>query len=287
MIIEHKTLDLFGKMLFEKIVLTPPFQKPNPMPDEACFLYVIEGSYDSTSEQEQVRVHADESVLMKCGNYLSNMIPTPGSDHYQAIAVHFYPDILLKIYENKLPQFLKYKDTPNKGMAKLNSDLLIKKYIDELLFYFENPQIVDEEILTLKLKEIIVLLNKTKNAPEIRVILSNLFNPTSYSLREIVDAHIYSIITVERLAELAGLSVSTFKREFQKLYFESPATYFRTKKIEKAVELLSATNLRATEIAYECGFSSVSHFSRTFKQIMSISPTKYKLNHFGKSLNQT
>lgn len=285
MIIEHKTLDLFGKMLFETMVLTPPFQKPNPMPDEACFLYVIEGAYDSTSEQEQIRIQADESVLMKCGNYLSDMVSTPESDKYQAVAVHFYPDVLLKIYENKLPDFLKNNDQSNTGMAKLNSDILIKKYIDGLLFYFENPQIVDEEILILKLKEIIVLLNKTKNAPAIRAILSNLFNPTSYSLRKIIDAHIYSIITIERMAELAGMSISTFKREFQKTYAESPATYIRNKKIDKALELLSVTDMRTTEIAYECGFSSVSHFSRTFKQIKGIPPTVYKLNHFGKSLN--
>ncbi|MGL1887586.1 MAG: AraC family transcriptional regulator [Reichenbachiella sp.] len=279
MILEHKKLDLFGKMLFETMVLMPPFQKPNPMPDEACFLYVMEGAYDSTSEQEQLRIQADESVLMKCGNYLSDMVATPPTDQYQAVAVHFYPDVLMKIYEDKLPDFLTKTEVPNTGMAKLNSDVLIKKYIDGLLFYFENPQIVDEEILILKLKEIIVLLNKTKNAPAIRVILSNLFNPTSYSLREIVDAHLYSIITIERMADLAGMSVSTFKREFQKVYTESPATYIRTKKIDKALELLSATDMRTTEIAYECGFSSVSHFSRTFKQLKGIPPTVYKLNH--------
>ena len=285
MVIQHRKLDLFGKLLFESMVLIPPFQKPNPMPEEACFLYVIEGVYDSTSEQEQIRIKADESVLMKCGNYLSNMIPTPDSDRYQAVAIHFYPDILLKIYENKLPDFLKSDDLPNTGMAKLNSDLLIRKYIDGLMFYFENPQIVDEEILILKLKEIIVLLNKTKNAPQIRTILSNLFSPISYTFREIVNAHIYSIITVAQLARLAGMSVSTFKREFQKLYLDSPARYFRAKKIEKALELLAATNLRATEIAYECGFSSVSHFSRTFKQLKGLAPTVYKMNHFGKSLS--
>lgn len=259
------------------MVLTPPFQKPNPMPDEACFLYVMEGAYDSTSEQEQIRINAEESVLMKCGNYLSDMVTTPASDKYQAVAVHFYPDVLLKIYENKLPDFLKKNIAPTTGMAKLKSDILIKKYIEGLLFYFENPQIVDEEILILKLKEIIILLNKTKNAPEIKAVLSNLFHPASYSLREIVDAHVYSIITIERMADLAGMSVSTFKREFRKIYSESPATYIRAKKIDKAVELLSATDLRTTEIAYECGFTSVSHFSRTFKQMVGIAPTVYKM----------
>lgn len=42
------------------------------MPEKAHFLHVMEGSYDSTSKQEQIKVQFDESVLMKlkCGNYL-------------------------------------------------------------------------------------------------------------------------------------------------------------------------------------------------------------------------
>ncbi|MEK6153931.1 AraC family transcriptional regulator [Flavobacteriaceae bacterium 3-367] len=256
------------------------------MPDEACFLYVMEGTYDSTSENEQLRINAKEAVLMKCGNYWSDMVPTPDTNKYQAVAVHFFPEVLLKIYENKLPEFLKKQDAAGViGMAKLHQDQLIAKYIDSLLFYFENPEVVDEEILVLKLKEIILLLSKTKNAPEIKTILSNLFQPNSYTLRDIVDAHVYSSVTIAKLASLAAMSRSTFKREFQKAYGQSPATYFRNKKIEMALELLAKTDLRATEIAYECGFSSVAHFSRIFKQKKGLPPTIYKLNHFGKSLN--
>lgn len=43
MILEHKEYELFGKMIFEKVILTPPFQKSNTMPEEACFFYVIDG----------------------------------------------------------------------------------------------------------------------------------------------------------------------------------------------------------------------------------------------------
>lgn len=285
MILEHKKIGLFGKMLFETMILEPPFHKPNPMPNEACFLYVLQGSYDSISEQEQIRVNSEESVLMKCGNYLSNMVATKQTDKYQAVAVHFYPDVLHKIYENKVPDFLKRTQPIETGMSKLKGDILIKKYIESLLFYFENPQLADEEILILKLKEIILLLNKTKNAQNIRSILSNLFNPISYSFREIVEAHLYSSITIDQLALLTGMSTSSFKREFNKIYPSSPAAYFRDKKLEKSLELLASTGLRATEIAYDCGFSNVSHFSKTFKQKYGVAPTVYKLNHFNKSLD--
>ncbi|MCK8520481.1 AraC family transcriptional regulator [Aquimarina sp. D1M17] len=291
MILDYKTIDLFGRMLFETVTLKPPFKKPNPMTNEACFLYIIKGEYDSISEIEKIRVKANESVLMKCGNYTATMLPpqceltTPILNEYQALAVHFHPDVLLKIYESKLPEFLKKTRPQESGMTRLKSDILIEKYIDSILFYFENQNLVTEEILILKLKEIILLLNQTKNAPAIRSILSNLFNPYSYSFREVIEAHFYSNITVEELAQLTNKSISTFKRDFKKIYTSSPATFLREKKLEKSIELLSSTNLRATDIAYDCGFTDVSHFSKTFKSKFGISPTNYKMTHIGKSLN--
>lgn len=285
MILNYKTIDLFGKMLFETIILKPPFKKPVLMPNEACFLYIIKGQYNTLSETDRLQIEAEESILMKCGNYTCNMVPTKSSETYQALAVHFYPEILLKIYENKLPEFLKEKNNSNIGMTKLNSDALIHKYIEGILFYFENPGFVNEEILILKLKEIILLLNQTKNAPAIRSVLSNLFNPSSYSFREIIEAHYYSNTNLEQLATLNNQSLSTFKREFKKIYNASPATYLRIKKLKKAEELLTSTDLRTTDIAYDCGFTNVSHFSKSFKQHHGISPSTYKMTHLGKSLN--
>ncbi|RIV36691.1 hypothetical protein D2V08_01535 [Flagellimonas lutimaris] len=117
MILEYKTLELYDKMLFETVILKPPYNKSNPMRNEACFLYVIEGEYDSISETEKLTVQTDESVLMKCGNYLSSMPKAKNSDNYKAVAVHFHPDVLIKIYENKLPSFLKQKNTSAIGMC--------------------------------------------------------------------------------------------------------------------------------------------------------------------------
>ena len=285
MVQNYKTIDLFGKLLFETIILKPPYKKPNLMPNEACFLYILKGEYDSISETERLRIEAEESLLMKCGNYTCNMHPSKDSETYQALAVHFYPEILMKIYENKLPNFLTQSLPLDTGMTKINNDILIRKYIEGILFYFENPNLFTEEILVLKLKEIILLLNQTKNAPAIRSILSNLFSQSTHSFKEIIKSHYYENITLEELATLNNQSLSTFKREFKKIYKSSPATYLRKKKLEKSIELLIHTDLRSTDIAYECGFSNVSHYSKTFKKIYGVSPTIYKLTHLDKSLN--
>ncbi|TPN81685.1 helix-turn-helix domain-containing protein [Aquimarina algicola] len=285
MVKDYKTIDLFGKLLFETIILKPPYKKPNLMSNEACFLYIIKGEYNSISETKRLRVEAEESLLMKCGNYICDMRTSKASETYQALAVHFYPDILMKIYENKLPEFLTQQLPLDVGMSKLNSNILIQKYIEDILFYFKNPELVSDEILILKLKEIILLLNQTKNASTIRSILSNLFNPTLHSFKEIVTAHYYENISLEELAVLNNQSLSTFKREFKKIYKSPPAAYLREKKLEKSIKLLMSTDLRTTDIAYECGFTNVSHFSKTFKNKYGISPTVYKMTHLDKTLN--
>ena len=288
MIQEHQTIDLFGHMLFEKAVITPPFKRENPMPDEACFLYVLDGTLNSISEQEALLVHRDEAVLLKCGNYLAQMLATRENKRYEALAVHFYPDVLKKVYNDALPSFLREGSyTFSKNMVKVEASILIQKYIESLLFYFENPGLVTEDILILKLKEIVLLLLQTENAPGILEVFSNLFNPRTFSFKEVVEAHIFSSITIPELAALTNHSLSTFKREFAKIYNDSPARYRTRQRIERAKQLLKVSNDSVGAIAFETGFSDTAHFSRVFKSIVGISPTAYKLDHSVNKLDES
>jgi AraC family transcriptional regulator, exoenzyme S synthesis regulatory protein ExsA len=145
------------------------------------------------------------------------------------------------------------------------------------LFYFENPSLVNEEILILKLKEIILLLSQSQNAETIQVILSQLFSPASYTFRQIIEANIFLQVSVEDLAQKTNLSVSSFKREFTKLYNDSPANYIKTQRLEKAAELLIISDQRITDIAFDCCFNDLANFTKSFHDKYSITPTNYRL----------
>ena len=227
MILLHKQIDLFGKMLFEKAVIKPPFKKPNPMPNEACFLHICEGGYRSVSEEDLLTVYKGQSVLMKCGNYLSQMIPDKHTGRYEAVAIHFHPDVLRKIYSDHLPSCLISKD-PLKGgnMALVHASVAIDKYVDDILFYFDHPQLANEEILIIKVKEIILLLMQTKDAPNIRQILRNLFSKRTAHFKTIIDAHTFSNLSLIELAQLTNMSISSFKRKFKEVYSQAPRAYF-------------------------------------------------------------
>lgn len=280
MIIDHKSIELFGRTIFEKVTLIPPFKTMRELNNQACFMHIIEGKYESVSATDSLEIESQESLLGICGNYLVRFKELKNSNKHQVLTIHFYPDVLLKVYNDKLPDFLKNGNSTKVGMTIFDSNNLIDKYISTILMYFENPSLVSEEMMILKLKEIIILLDQTKNTTEIRNILSNLFNRSNHSFREVIEAQYYTNVTLEELAFLTNKSLSAFKREFVKTYKEAPATYLRRKKLDRSLELLNLNHLKFKEIAEKCGFTDVSHFSKTFKKEYKISPMKYKSSHF-------
>lgn len=286
MLSDHKKYNLFDYMVFEKIKLSKSYKKVNVMHNEACFFHVMAGSSLSQSAVETFSLSSKESVLMKCGTYISKMHYPKTNDEFEAFAVHFHPEVLKKIYSNDLPSFLKNPSQQNDlAITKVNSTILIEKYIQSFLFYFEHPELVTEDLLILKLKELILLLYKTNDAPNIHKVLSSLFSPTSYSLKQIIESHIYSDISTSDLAQLCHMSLSSFKREFKKTFNSSPAAFIRYKKLERSKELLMISDERIGDIAFQCGFNDIAHFSKLFHLEFKQSPSEYRLNRMNKPLN--
>lgn len=287
MILEHIQFDLFNKKTFEKMIIVPPLKMHDTFQNEACFLYMINGEQEINSVGEHWRLNSQESVLMKCGIHFSEWLKGNKSDKCEAIAVHLYPEILKKIYEKEYPNFILNPSNTQRGASsnKIVNDELIYQYIVSMQFYFNNPSLVSEELLVLKLKELMILLTKTKNAPSIQTLFTKLFSPGEYNFKEIIDAHILSNLTIEELSQLTNLSVSSFKREFKRIFKDSPAHYFKYKKIERAKNLLTMSYQRIGDIAFECGFNDQAHFAKSFHTVTGVSPSRFRMNHNDKILS--
>lgn len=277
MILDSKRIDLFGKQFIQKLHLKSPFEYDFPVADYACFLFSLKGEAQFQIYDEKIIVPADYSLLLNCFNSGKRFTESSSSDENEIVVISFHPEILKKIYERELPVLLqKPKNVSNQSTEKISNDFLIRKYIEGLLFYFENPSLINDEILILKLKEIILLLSQTGSASAIQTILSQLFSPVSYTFRQVIEANIFSQISVEELAQKTNLSVSSFKREFAKQYNDSPANYIKTKRLEKAAELLLISDNRITDIAFECGFNDLANFTKSFHEKYSVSPSAYR-----------
>ncbi|WP_316831486.1 AraC family transcriptional regulator [Pedobacter aquatilis] len=284
MISDHESYTLFGKTLLEVLVLKPPFTFEMPAADNACFHYMLENEMQYKIDDKPLNIANKESVLLNCRNVGNNMRSIHSAQENKLVIVHFHPDILKKIYDREMPTLLQKPKNAvsNKTSERISNDFLIQKYIEGLLFYFENPMLVNEDILILKLKEIIILLSQTKNAEALQMILSQLFSPAIYSFRQIIEANLFSVLTLNELADYCNLSLSSFKREFAKHYDDTPANYIKTQRLEKATDLLTVSNKRISDIAFECGFNDLANFTRSFHDKYGISPSQFRLNQIAK-----
>lgn len=92
-------------------------------------------------------------------------------------------------------------------------------------------------------------------------------------------------LKLEQLAAYFKFSPSHFSMLFQKETGVSPINYFIRLKIQKACQYIELTNLRLNEIALKLGFEEPAYFSRLFTKIMGISPSAYRQEESGSSIN--
>lgn len=94
-----------------------------------------------------------------------------------------------------------------------------------------------------------------------------------------IESDITKPICIDELAEEAGLSNSHFIRAFKQSTGYAPYSYVSNCRVENAKNLLKLTAMSITEIALQCGYSSSSHFSNTFRQKMGTTPTKFRISN--------
>jgi len=275
-----KTIELFGKPLFNLVTMSDPIKMATSMPeDEAGFVYILKGGCINYSETEELRLSQKQAVLAKCGNSTFSTITLEGKTEYQAIVVKFHKDILEALYHNSSSPFegaSSHELTINS--TKIESSILLEQYINSLVTLFDNPELTSEELLKLKLKELIIHLLNAENSPQVLGIMTNLYKKKIFDFKEIINAHICSSLGIEELAQLTNQSLSTFKKTFKQIYNDTPNNYLIGKRIEKVAELLPLSNDSISNIAYDCEFKTLAHMSRVFKAKYGISPSEFRLS---------
>lgn len=88
--------------------------------------------------------------------------------------------------------------------------------------------------------------------------------------------HLDRHITVGELAEVACMSRSTFYRYFRDEFGMTPLTYLNEKRMERAKTLLRDDERTVTEVSYELGFRSVSHFITKFRDAVGVTPKTFQ-----------
>lgn len=111
-------------------------------------------------------------------------------------------------------------------------------------------------------------VNATKIAPHRQVDLAEVLR--------FCEAHFADDIGVPQLAAKMFLSPGRFTEIFKQEMGVPPGEYLRNLRLNHAQALLRTTGSSATDIAYACGFSDATQFSRAFKKAFEVTPSEYR-----------
>jgi YesN/AraC family two-component response regulator len=94
-----------------------------------------------------------------------------------------------------------------------------------------------------------------------------------------IEDHVCAKITLEELAQKAGMSKYHFSRVFKRYIGMTPIKFVTLRKIEKAKELLKRHDFNVSSVAYQLGFNDASTFIKQFKKFTGLTPAKVNNKH--------
>ena len=273
-----KTYKIWDSTVLGRTFFKPPFKISDKLINEARIVHVVHGRSNLYAANQITKVQSGETIIMKSDYFINNWLPNKTEELNEVIVFQLTSNMLKQLYRNSLPKwFEKTTDQRTIPIQKQNDHFLIKQYFENLRYYLDHPTLIVENLLQIKIQELLYVLAKTDTTGDNINILSSLFQAGEYKFQEVIQTHLYEDLNLEDLAFLTRLSLSSFKRKFTQIYGTSPNKYIISKRLEKAQLLLRTTDFMVSEIAYDCGFSDVGYFGKTFKKYYNYSPSEFRV----------
>lgn len=221
-------------------------------------------------------VQAEGTYLFKAGdifliprNQLATIInyPKDGLPH-KTVVMHltasrlknFYADLNVK---TSLPVVQK--------IHRFNNHPLLESCLASLIPYFDLTDPFPENIASLKITEAISILRATDKTVD--GILANFDEPGKIDLVGFMEKNFMFNMPMEKFGYLTGRSLTTFKRDFKKVFDTTPQKWLTQKRLELAHYQVAEKNMKPIDVCYEVGFENLSHFSYAFKKYFGYAPT--------------
>lgn len=202
-------------------------------------------------------------------NQLATIINYPKDGHpHKTVVMHlssailrdFYSGISVSIKRHEIPRIFVFNKHP-----------LLQSCLASLIPYFDMEEL-PPHIASLKITEAISIL-RTLDV-NIDQVLANFEEPGKIALKPFMEQHFMFNMPLEKFSYLTGRSVTTFKRDFKKLFNATPQRWLTQKRLELAHYQFVEKKKRPIDVCYETGFENLSHFSYAFKKQYGYAPTK-------------
>jgi AraC-like DNA-binding protein len=195
------------------------------------------------------------------------------------LIVFYIQDDYLKKFLNEFRNHLDFTSLPPPP-----TDMVIMMHVNDtirtcyhsLIPYFSELKPPPDSILEMKVNELLYNILRHPLNKNVLAYVNHLTEEYKTPIWQIMESNYMYNLTIAEFARIADRSIASFKREFREYYNTSPGKWLTSRRLEKAKLLLKTSKRPIGDIAYDCGFENVSHFSRIYKDKYGVSPLNYR-----------
>lgn len=156
------------------------------------------------------------------------------------------------------------------GEYQYKMDIYLRELLQETSSQIEFYQEISQGLVSALL---VLVMRLIRINPEDEAALSQ----ECQKIKDYLDQNFTSLITLDSLSETVYISKHYLSHLFKEQTGISPIKYLTSKRMEKACELLSETELPVSEVSKAVGYENPLYFSQVFKRVYGISPVKYRM----------
>ncbi|MEJ5051952.1 AraC family transcriptional regulator [Chryseobacterium culicis] len=242
-----------------------------------CLIYIISGKLTLRSPEEDVSFESGQTVFIKRNHFLhKEKIPSSDSP-FCCISLHFKPTVLRRLYNDFRPILSKLEDIipiNNNLYEIIPENFFTQTYFETLHSFVKQNFHPSRDIMLLKIKEILYYIIEVKQ--DLIPHFFDISDPWKIDLEKFVEENYTSDLSINELAHFTGRSISTLKKDFYKIFGETPSRWITKRRLEKARDLILNSDKKPNEVYGEVGFKNFSHFSKSFKNQFGETPSMIK-----------
>jgi AraC-like DNA-binding protein len=243
------------------------------------FSFLLEGEKTVYYAGASVQIKPGQFLLLSAGNCLMSEKTAGEAGRYQSILISFDNSLLSDFFIRHLATLhAPIDNVQEEPFLQFEQDGFLTNYLQSLLYLLVTDGSISPGMRAVKLEELLLYLNQTHPAYLQMLHQKSQEATDELLIRQAVTANLDRPVTVEELAFLCHVSLSTFKRRFAHLYGNSPTKWFLEKRMQKAARLLGNDKLKASEIYEELGYENLSSFIQSFKQVHGMTPKQYQVS---------
>lgn len=237
---------------------------------EHVFSYQLAGSLVMNDGEKEYTIKEGDFRFCRRNNLVKFVKYPPENGEYKSISVYLDQDTLRNFSMEY--GYKSEKRVAGGAIINLASDLLYKGYLDSLKPYDQIKQPDNENLLSLKLKEAILILLHTR--PELKDVLFDFSEPDKIDLESFMLQNYHFNVELKRFAYLTGRSLATFKRDFDKIFHTTPSRWLQQRRLQEAHYLIKEKGKAPSDVYLDVGFEDLSHFSFAFKKTYGVAPSR-------------